>query len=140
MRAMTSALVFIGLIGIVAGSVPARAHDFDEDEGAHHGRWREHQWHEQRWREHEWREQARERYAPPREAYAPQGYYVGQPTYLAPPAYVSRPSYYTPPYHYSPPSYYAPPAYDAPPAYYQPPAQPYYSSPNVTIGIEFGLR
>ena len=110
MRATTAAIMVIGLLGIIATSTSAKAHDFDDDEGWHGHEWSEHQWHEQRWREHEWREQAHERYAPPPVVYAPPNYYVQQPNY------------------YPPPAYYAP----SPPTYYR--------SPGVTIEFGFGNR
>ena len=115
MRAIMAAIVFSGLIGITAQSAPAKAHDFEEDEGGQVNAWREQQWREHEWHEHEWHEQARERYAPQQRVYAPPGYDVRQPTY------------------YAPPSYYPPPAYYAPPP-------PYDSPPGVTIEFGFGRR
>ena len=73
---MTAAMLGIGFLGLIANSTSAKAHDFDEDESWRRTEWREHQWREQRWREQEWREHARDRYAPPREAYTAPSYYV----------------------------------------------------------------
>lgn len=118
MRAVTAVLAVFGLLGVVAASTPAKAHDFDDDDGGWRRQaWREHQWQEQHWREHEWRERARESYAPPPVVYAPPGYYAPAPAYYPAP----------------PPAYYAVP----PRAYYAPPP-PVYSAPGFSIG--FGFR
>jgi hypothetical protein len=69
MRAITIAIVALGVLGVVTASGPARAHDDDW----HRQEWQQHQWREQRWREHEWRERAWHAYAPPPVAYVPPG-------------------------------------------------------------------
>ncbi len=97
MRAATAALAVIGMFGVIAASVPARA------EGGYDDGWQRHEWREQRWREHEareleWREhELRER---DRRAYAPPAYYTPPPAYYAAPPR----AYYAPP----PPIYPAP--------------------------------
>jgi len=87
MRAITTAIAALGVLGVVTASGPARAHDYDDD--WHRQEWQQHQWREQRWREHEWRERAWHAYAPPPVAYVPPGYYIPQPTGYAsaPPVY-----------------------------------------------------
>jgi len=112
MRAVTAVLAVFGLLGVVAATTPAKAHDFDDDGGWQRQEWRAHQWREQRWRE-----RARESYAPPPVVYAPPGYYAPAPAYYPPP----------------PPAYYAAP----PRAYYAPPP-PVYNAPGFSIG--FGFR
>jgi hypothetical protein len=71
MRAITTAIAALGVLGVVTASGPARAHDDDDD--WHRQEWQQHQWREQRWREHEWRERAWHAYAPPPVAYVPPG-------------------------------------------------------------------
>lgn len=91
MRRITMVIGALGVLGVVAASAPARAHEDGYDNG-----WRHHDW-----REHEWRERAWQAYAPPPVVYAPPGYYV-PPSYYAP----LPQAYYAPP----PP----PPIYEAP--------------------------
>lgn len=116
MRAITTIIAALGVLGAITASGPARADEDAYGGGWRRHEWQEHQWREQRWREHEWRERAWHAYAPPPVVYAPPGYY-------APP----QATYYAPP----PPAYYvAPPSgYDAPP--------PVYAAPGVSIGFSF---
>jgi hypothetical protein len=71
MRAITTAMAALGVLGVVTASGPARAHDNDGD--WRRQEWQEHQWREQHWREHEWRERAWHADAPPSVAYVPPG-------------------------------------------------------------------
>ena len=92
MRMITAVIATVGVLGIVAASGPARAHDHDDDDGGwRRQEWREHQWREHQWREQQWRE--RHAYAPPPVVYAQPGYYPPPPVYYAPP----QPTYYAPP-------------------------------------------
>jgi len=68
MRAVTAVMAAVGVLGVLAASVSARA---DEDD---YGGWRRHEWREHQWREHEWHG-----YASPPVAYAPPGYYAPPP-------------------------------------------------------------
>jgi hypothetical protein len=89
-------LATLGILGALAATVPAQAHDHDGD-GWHRRAWHEHEWREHEW--HEWREHAWHRY-PPTVTYVAPGYYAAPPAYYAPP-----PVYYAPP----PPSVYPTP-------------------------------
>ncbi len=98
MRAITAVIAAVGVFGVLAASVPARADEDDHDGGG----WRRHEWREQQWREqrqHEWRERAWREHA--WRAYAPPPIPYAQPGYYAPP-----PAYYTP---QSPPRFYGAP-------------------------------
>ena len=50
MRAVTTVIATLGVLGVVLASGPARAHD-DND----HGDWRRQEWQEHHWREQRWR-------------------------------------------------------------------------------------
>lgn len=117
MRAVTTVIAALGILGALTASGPARAHDDNDAGDWRRQEWQEHHRREQRWREQEWREQAWHADAPP-VAYAPQNYYAPQPTYYAPPPTV----------------YYARP----PTAYYVPaPPPPRYEAPGFSIGFSF---
>ena len=84
MRAVTTAIAALGVLGVAIASGPARAHDDNGDGDWRRQEWREPHWRERSWGEHEWRKRAWHAYAPPPVAYAPPGYYPPQPTYYAP--------------------------------------------------------